>query len=313
MNRDAPATGIHRPDPMIGTPGPDSLSWDGRQSYHDTCAIRCQEFVLQQFTNVDVDEHLLVREAMEHGWYTPGSGTKTEDLGKLLELHGIVVNRYENGASIFDLAFELAKGHKVIVAVDAKELKMGPLEALLEECLDRLLPEGANHAIVVSGIDTSNPNDIRVIVSDPGTGEALARIPLAQFVNAWRDSDFFMVATRDPAPPHLPEMAHFDYGVGHIPEIAGVSFEEFLTFSDRPEAWEQVVHHYVEVHHHIHVHGDLGAGAGPELETDAVADLDTSHAHDDDFLPHAEADDHTMPHSDLDSGTPDDQPQSDWT
>jgi len=310
MTRDARITdNVQRPDPMIGTPYPDSLCWDGQQNHPDTCAIRCQEFILQQFTGIDFDENFLVRQAYEHGWYTPGGGTKPEDVGKVLELHGIAVNRYQH-ASIFHLTHELAQGHKVIVGVDDKELRMGSLEGLFEEYLDRLLPESANHAIVVSGIDTSDPSDIRVIVSDPGTGEALARIPFEQFVNAWRDSDFFMVATRDPAPPHLPEMAYFDYSLGHIPEIAGVTYEHFLSFADRPEAWEHVIHDYVEVHHHIHAHDDLGAGTGHELEVDPVADLGTPDAHHG-FSP--DVDPNAVPHSDDDSDTPDDQSQSDWS
>lgn len=240
-----------QPNPMFGTPDRDSLHWDGQQNYADTCAIRCQEFILEQFTGKEIDESLLVREAEEHGWYTPGGGTRIEDVGKLLELHGVPVNRYQN-ASVFHLSLELAQGHKVIVGVDSHELWQGT--SVLEEIRDSLGFQSADHAVVVSGIDTSDPNNVQVIVSDPGTGEAVARYPLEQFVNAWRDSDFFMVATRDPAPPHLPEMAHFNYGIGHIPTIAGISFEQFLTYADRPEEWEIVVHQFVEIHYHFHFH-----------------------------------------------------------
>lgn len=289
-------------NPTFGTPGHDSLFWDGQQSYPDTCAIRCQEFILEQFTGREIDEKLLVQEAFEHGWYRPGWGTNPEDVGKLLELHGIAVNRYQH-ASIFHLAHELAQGHKVIVAVDAKELWHG--NSILEEILDTMGFKSANHAVVVSGIDTSAPNNVRVILSDPGTGQAVARYPLEQFLDAWRDSNFFMVATRDPAPPLLPEMAHFDYSVGHIPEIAGISYEQFLTFAAQPEAWAQVVHHYVEVHVYHHFGGEAGlagdvaslgnlhAGdahqdpltqSGPLADPCGLSDLDLDDAANDPFL-----------------------------
>ena len=96
---------------QMGTPGQDILCWDGAQSYDDTCAIRCQEFILEQFTGMEVDEHALVQQAMDAGVYAPGCGTLPNDVGTLLELNGIPVTRYE-GASVFNLAHELAQGHK---------------------------------------------------------------------------------------------------------------------------------------------------------------------------------------------------------
>src|SRR5712691_7276428 len=94
---------IQQPDPIIGTPARDSALFPGPQQAPDTCAIRCQEFILEQFTGVHVDEQTLVHEAMQHGWYTPGAGTVLPDVGKLLELHGIAVHRYTH-ANVFHLA-----------------------------------------------------------------------------------------------------------------------------------------------------------------------------------------------------------------
>lgn len=221
--------------PTIGTPQEDSAFFPGVQSYQDTCAIRCQEFILEQFTGADFSEDQLVRESYEHGWYVPSQGTPQEDVGKLLELHGVPVQSYQN-ATVFHLAQELGQGHKVIISVDSGELWGN---SVLESVQDRLGLRQADHAVVVSGIDTSDPGAPHVIVSDPGTGQAAARYPLDQFLDAWADSNFHMVATREPAPSHLPEMAHFDYGAGHIPEVAGMPWEEFETFESRPEEWDE--------------------------------------------------------------------------
>lgn len=251
-----PGQDAHRPLPLFGTPAQDVGFWEGQQQYPDDCAIKCQQFILEQFTGEAADEHVLVRESLEHGWYVPGAGTQPYDVGKLLELHGVGVHSYQQ-ASIFHLAQELAEGHKVIVGVDAKELWQG--NSVLEEIRDALGFAEANHAVVVSGIDTSDPDHIRVLVSDPGTGQAIAAYPLEQFLDAWRDSDFFLVATNDPAPPHLPEMAHFDYQLGHLPEVADCSYDDFLTFSEHPSEWSNVLHHYVEVH--VHHHFDDGMTA----------------------------------------------------
>ena len=225
---------LRHPDPLFGDPSRDSAQWPGQQGYADTCTIRCQEFILEQFTGVPFDETALVQEARDAGWYEPGRGTAPQDVGNLLEVHGIPVNRYE-AATIFDLAHELAQGHKVIVGVDAGELWQQ--HAVLESIADQLGISGADHAVVVSGVDTTDPDDVQVIVSDPGTGEAAATYPLAQFVDAWRDSGCFMVATQDPAPPSVPDMVHFDYGLGHLPEVWGLPFDQFFALADQPDRW----------------------------------------------------------------------------
>jgi hypothetical protein len=96
---------------------------------------------------------------------------------------------------------------------------------------------GADHAVVISGIDTSDPDNVQVIVSDPGTGDPAAMYPLDEFVDAWRDSNCFMVATQNPAPPALPEMANFDYVAGHIPRVWGMPYDNFLGLAEQPDAW----------------------------------------------------------------------------
>jgi hypothetical protein len=228
---------------VIGEPAADASTWDGQQSYPDTCAIRCQEFILEQFTGQEIDETALVQEAANNGWYAPGQGTQLEDVGNVLEQHGVPVNRYED-ATVHQLANELAQGHKVIIGVDSGELWQQ--NSVMESIADTLGIDGADHAVVVTGIDTSDPDNPQVIVSDPGTGEPAASYPLEQFVDAWGDSGFYMVATQDPAPSTLPEMANFDYELGHIPEIAGMSYEEFLTLADNPEEFERILDEYAQ-------------------------------------------------------------------
>ncbi len=232
-----------QPDPVIGTPEVDVSVWDGQQSYSDTCAVRAQEYILEQFTGQEIDEDALVKEAVENGWLVQG-GTAPQDVGNLLEMHGIPVNRYQD-ANVFHLANELAQGHKVIIGVDKDEL--WEMNAQLENIEEAAGTDpGADHAVVVSGIDTSDPNNVSVLVSDPGTGEASASYPLAQFLDAWQDSGFSMVATQQPAPAWLPEMANFDYEQGHIDEVVGVPYDDFVAYEDQPDALDQLVNQSVE-------------------------------------------------------------------
>jgi len=234
-----------RPDPIIGTPLSDSTFFPGKQSDDYGCAVRCQEFIIRQYTGADAPEKFFIDESRSHGWYEDGIGTKPADIGKLLELHGIPVHRYYD-AHPLQLAGELYQGHKVIIGVNSYELLHN--DHLLRD-LGHVFDFGtADHAVVVSGIDTSDRENVQVIISDPGTGEAAARYPLGQFVNAWRDSHFFMVATQEAPPPelHLPEMSHFDYTAGHPENVETWHELQDLYAADDDAA----MHHHHDLAHH---------------------------------------------------------------
>lgn len=228
-----------RPSPTIGTPEADTGKWVGMPTYPNAYSIRCEEFILRQFTGQDLSEKALVQEAMDNGLYTPGEGTRMEELGTLLELHGIEVNRYVQ-ANQWQLAKELAEGHKVMIGVDSGEL--WETDSIIEVLLEKLgfQLSGADHAVIVSGIDTSDPDNIKVLVSDPGTGEPLASYPMVEFLDAWKDSDFYMVATEEPVPSRLPEMANFPYDQGHLNVILNVPYEHFLDLQFTPELWDDL-------------------------------------------------------------------------
>lgn len=266
-----------RPDPIIGTPLSDSEFFPGRQSYSDTCAIRCQEFIIRQYTGLDAPEKFFVDEARSHGWYEDGRGTDPADIGKLLELHGIPVHRYMD-ANPWQLAVELGQGHKVIIGVDSDELWRGG--RLLRD-IGRVLDFGtADHAVVVSGIDTSDPERPSVIISDPATGEAAASYPMAQFISAWKDSHFFMVATQQPPPEdlHLPEMSHFDYDAGHVEHVGALSWDAFLDLYDAHD--DPVPHAHHEDHDHSSPYDHIAAPDSHDI-LDDHGDAGHHDAHDD--------------------------------
>ncbi|WP_420128107.1 hypothetical protein [Longimicrobium sp.] len=268
----------------------DGHQFGGAQEGEDTCCIRCEEFVLELFTGQDFDEAELVEEARENGWHQPG-GSAVEDVGNLLDYHGVATKRYIH-ASIFNLASELSQGHKVIIGVNSDELWSA--HPVLEHIHHSL---GADHTVVVSGIDTTDPEHVMVIVSDPGTGEAAARYPLDTFVSAWADSEFFMVATRDPVPAWAPEMANFDYEAGHIPSVAGLPYDDFAELEEQPEVLSGMLstaaHHYDfgESHtEHHHPHTSQGDGDGPGEGGDLGSDTPWDPAHGPSHQPHPHGD-----------------------
>ena len=203
----------------VGLPPIDDLvSVDIGQGYEDTCGIRSQQLILRDFGQNILQEELM-REAIAKGWYRVDGteGTPMFAVGNLLESHGIAVSRY-TGATVDDLMNALALGKKVIVAVDADELwGRTPLD-------DNPDDQTPNHALIVAGVDTSDPENAKVILTDPGTGHVAQSYPLEHFRATWNDSGNMMVVTNNPA-PNLP---NFDYDEGHIlSHIEGVSYAEW--------------------------------------------------------------------------------------
>jgi len=198
-----------------------------QQQYDDTCAIKSQQLILNDF-GVNVTEDQLVHQAEQFHIYSPGSGTAPQDVGKLLELNGVHCTQHTN-ATVYDLTSALAQGEKIIIGVDSGELwNNGIMSHFMNQFTDRFVGEQADHALIVAGIDTTSPDDVKVILTDPGTGEEAARYPIAQFLDAWHDSGNFMVTTDNPAPlAYNPEMINFSYSEGHIPMIGAMPYEYF--------------------------------------------------------------------------------------
>lgn len=217
--------GFASPQNNYGLPAIDGQFSEVNQGYDSTCAVRCQELILREF-GIYIPQEDLMNEAASNGWFTENGGTPMEDVGKLLESHGVSMTQYE-GANIFNLATEIAQGHKVIVGVDANEL--WGQTGIIHDILEFFGHETPNHALLVSGVDTSDPDNVRVIITDPGTGDVAKSYPLQEFLDAWKDSNYFMVSTDDPVPMHMnsPEMTYFNYVEGHIPMIGNISYEDF--------------------------------------------------------------------------------------
>lgn len=210
----SPASTIHGDSPV------NILSDDVRQIYNDTCAIKSQQLVMKDF-GIDVTEEQLRNEAIMNGWYN--GGTSPADVGKLLELHGIGVSQYDH-ANIFNLVNELSQGHKIIVGVDSGELWGDNL-------FDKFFEDNqADHALIVSGVDTSDPNNVKVILTDPGTGDFLKEYPMDEFIDAWQDSDCFMMATNEAVPnifDSFTTMPGLDMPMANIPMIGQMPYDTF--------------------------------------------------------------------------------------
>ena len=185
----------------IGTPTEDAMFAPGPQERVDSCAIRAQQHVLSMF-GIDISETDLVNDAISHDEYAKPDhpGTALDDIGNLLERNGIDTNRYV-GATMAHLISELGQGHKIIVGVDAYEIIADTPEERLIEMQRDSISETPNHAILVVNVD---PHTLDVDIVDPSDGE-LHTVPATQFIDAWKDCNFFMVSTTQSPQEYLDE------------------------------------------------------------------------------------------------------------
>ncbi|MGW3373209.1 hypothetical protein [Streptomyces hydrogenans] len=180
-------------DPVVGDPEAAALHWH-QQEAPFSCAVVSQEYVLDRVTGTDHAESDLSSLAERQGWYHPEAGTPMDEMSRILEHHGVPVSTKE-GANMDDLRFALADGDHVIVAVDSEELKQrsggGPEDL---EALGYIPGQGADHAVVVTGLDYSDPDAPAVIVNDSGHEDGAGfRVPMTTFYRAWADSGHHMV------------------------------------------------------------------------------------------------------------------------
>jgi hypothetical protein len=174
---------------LFGLPTENLFSEDIMQQYNDTCAVKSQEIILNN-AGIPVTEEQLRQEACDNGWYSPGLGTPINDIGYLLESHGIDVAQVTN-ASMYNLVSELSKGMPVLVGVDSGELWNPGIDETFE---DLIYGPQADHALLVGGIEFNDDfSDGVVNIIDPGTGDFCKEYPISQFEDAWDDSGNFML------------------------------------------------------------------------------------------------------------------------
>lgn len=202
------------------------------------CAIRSQQIIMRDY-GIQIPHDELVAYSAEQGWYDE-NGTCKSSIGNLLSIRGIGVHTSEDN-NIYDLVKELQAGHRVIVGVDSYELWSEPSSKEWKFYNSR---NNADHALIVAGlrIDSHKPENNSVVLTDPGRGDVYIEYPMEHFVEAWRDANFYMMATNEPAPyqyneeTHMMELSNFatEYTVAQFPfnnEFSSLyDFEDAYTY-----------------------------------------------------------------------------------
>ena len=149
------------------------------------CAVHCERYVLQCFGMTRSVEEL-VSYANGRGLIKDG-GTPLANVGYISEHYGLSVSRvFASDLDVVEKA--LSEGSQVIAAVDVGELDPSRAEY---ECLeDRIIGPRPDHCVVVLACDLAADE---VVCYDPSSGDIPVSIPVTAFLNAWKDSENYLV------------------------------------------------------------------------------------------------------------------------
>lgn len=241
--------------------------WQGNQP---TCAIRSQEIILRDY-GIYHSQKDLIEFATKNGWFNPdpeNGGTEKYAIGNILDACGIPTTRKDN-ATIYDIISELKAGHRVIVSVDAEELWVKKESNLLKRVITQINNkandeiqnflgiEGANHALIVAGVNVNptDPSNIKVTLIDSGTGDVCVEYNFKDFHDAWNDGHCRMISTDIPAPfqynyhthqiepsniatSYVPSMIQMPEGLANHFSLPEEYYDEYKSFT--PEYNEEI-------------------------------------------------------------------------
>ena len=144
-------------------------------SGENICAVLCEIFILHR-RQLPYDEEWLLNTARRKDWLRT-EGTPLYCLGNLLAYSGLFVSRKYN-STIDDIQRAIQMNNDVVVGVDR--------EKLYAEAVD--MEDLTNHAVVVTHIDKDF-----ISVFDPYEAPYNFNIPPSDFLNAWKESQNYMI------------------------------------------------------------------------------------------------------------------------
>lgn len=148
-----------------------------RQKENYLCDIECEEFVLHQF-GIETTHKSLLDEAYRNCWLKD-KGMPLYNIGRLLEKNNLSVSRRYDSTTD-EIARLLSAGNQLIAVVDDSILS----NEMASE------PQHPNHAVAISSI---SPDKDEITLFNPNTEEALTVYPTASFVEAWKQSNNYLV------------------------------------------------------------------------------------------------------------------------
>jgi hypothetical protein len=184
--------GLARADPngqMYGNPDATARYW--RFQHQEDCGLMAITDVVGQLTGREPSQigielrGIFTKSEVHRGNIYLFDGTSPEDMVVLLQKYGIQSN-LTTGNTMGALEQDLAGGHKVIAALNAETIWNYPP--------GQGQRTNADHAVVVTGVDTRNNI---VHLNDSGTPKGRnEQISMATFTQAWATSQNLLIVTQ---------------------------------------------------------------------------------------------------------------------
>ena len=191
------------------------------------CDIECEEFVLHQF-GIEVTHKSLLDTAYKNCWLKD-KGMPLYNIGRLLEKNNLPVSRRYN-STIEEVVRLLSAGNQLIAVVD--DTLLGNAQSSANQ--------HPNHAVVISSISVKTDE---IILFNPNTDEELTKYSLKLFLEAWRQSNNYLVVINttdkfiyEPSPIGLDDV-ELSEDLSELQEAIAENAHEIWAKNRRDQGW----------------------------------------------------------------------------
>ena len=191
------------------------------------CDIECEEFVLHQF-GIEVTHKSLLDTAYKNCWLKD-KGMPLYNIGRLLEKNNLPVSRRYN-STIEEVVRLLSAGNQLIAVVD--DTLLGNAQSSANQ--------HPNHAVAISSISVETDE---IILFNPNTDEELTKYSISSFMEAWRQSNNYLVVINttdrfiyEPSPICLDDV-ELSEDLSELQEAIAENAHEIWAKNRRDQGW----------------------------------------------------------------------------
>ena len=191
------------------------------------CDIECEEFVLHQF-GIEVTHKSLLDTAYKNCWLKD-KGMPLYNIGRLLEKNNLPVSRRYN-STIEEVVRLLSAGNQLIAVVD--DTLLGNAQSSANQ--------HPNHAVAISSISVETDE---IILFNPNTDEELTKYSISSFMEAWRQSNNYLVVVNttdrfiyEPSPIGLDDV-ELSEDLSELQEAIAENAHEIWAKNRRDQGW----------------------------------------------------------------------------
>ena len=191
------------------------------------CDIECEEFVLHQF-GIEVTHKSLLDTAYKNCWLKD-KGMPLYNIGRLLEKNNLPVSRRYN-STIEEVVRLLSARNQLIAVVD--DTLLGNAQSSANQ--------HPNHAVAISSISVETDE---IILFNPNTDEELTKYSISSFMEAWRQSNNYLVVINttdrfiyEPSPIDLDDV-ELSEDLSELQEAIAENAHEIWAKNRRDQGW----------------------------------------------------------------------------